>query len=77
MQFEHTQSVMLRMNVDSMLKPYRLRAGLAAPGPEMGGWYDAVSDAVRAANKDPYGGHGLVPGHAFGQRISALARGYA
>jgi uncharacterized protein len=77
MQFEHTQGVMLRMNVDSMLKPYRLRAGLAAPGPEMGGWYDAVSDAARAANKDPYGGHGFAPGHAFGQWISALARGYA
>jgi len=77
MQFEHTQGVMLRMNVDSMLKPYRLRAGLAAPGPQMGGWYDAVSDAVRAANKDPYGGHGFAPGHAFGQWISALARGYA
>jgi uncharacterized protein len=76
-QFEHTQRVMLRMNVDSLLKPYRLRAGLAGPGPEMGGWYDLVSDAVRARNKDPYGGHGFAPGHAFGQWISALARGYA
>ena len=76
-QFEHTQGVMLRMNVDSLLKPYRLRAGLAGPGPEMGGWYDLVSDAVRARNKDPYGGHGFAPGHAFGQWISALARGYA
>jgi len=76
-QFEQTQGVMLRMNVDSLLKPYRLRAGLAAPGPEMGGWYDAVSDGVRQANKDPYGGHGFAPGHAFGQWISALARGYA
>jgi DUF1680 family protein len=76
-QFEHTQQVMLRMNVDSLLKPYRLRAGLSAPGPGMGGWYDLVSDAVRAQNKDPYGGHGFAPGHAFGQWISALARGYA
>lgn len=65
-QFEHTQQVMLRMNIDSLLKPYRLRAGLAAPGPEMGGWYDLVSDGVRARNKDPYGGHGFAPGHAFG-----------
>jgi len=76
-QFEHTQGVMLRMDVDSLLKPYRLRAGLPAPGPEMGGWYDLVSDAVRAQNKDAYGGHGFAPGHAFGQWISALARGYA
>lgn len=76
-QFEHTQGVMLRMNIDSLLKPYRMRAGLAAPGPGMGGWYDLVSDAERAQNKDPYGGHGFAPGHAFGQWISALARGYA
>jgi uncharacterized protein len=76
-QFEHTQQVMLRMNIDSLLKPYRARAGLSAPGPGMGGWYDLVSDAVRARNKDPYGGHGFAPGHAFGQWISALARGYA
>jgi uncharacterized protein len=76
-QFEHTQGVLLRMNVDSLLKPYRLRAGLAAPGPGMGGWYDLVSDEVRAQNKDPYGGHGFAPGHSFGQWISALARGYA
>lgn len=76
-QFEHTQRVMLRMDIDSLLKPYRLRAGLAAPGPGMGGWYDLVSAAERAQNKDPYGGHGFAPGHAFGQWISALARGYA
>jgi uncharacterized protein len=76
-QFEHTQRVILRMDIDSLLKPYRLRAGLAAPGPELGGWYDVVPDAVRAQNKDPYGGHGFAPGHALGQWISALARGYA
>lgn len=76
-QFEHTQRVMLRMDIDSLLKPYRLRAGLPAPGPGMGGWYDLVSDTERAQNKDPYGGHGFAPGHAFGQWISALARGYA
>ena len=76
-QFEHTQRVLLRMDIDSLLKPYRLRAGLPAPGPGMGGWYDVVPDAVRAQNKDPYGGHGFAPGHAFGQWISGLARGYA
>jgi hypothetical protein len=76
-QFEQTQRVMLRMDIDSLLKPYRLRAGMAAPGPGMGGWYDLVSDTVRAQNQDPYGGHGFAPGHAFGQWLSALARGYA
>ena len=61
-QFEQTQGVMLRMDVDSLLRPYRLRAGLAAPGPSMGGWY---------------GIDGFAPGAPLGQWISALARGYA
>ena len=71
-QFEQTQSVLLGMNVDSLLKPYRLRAGLAAPGPDMGGWYDEVPPQAT-----PSGGVGFAPGHAFGQWISAMARGYA
>jgi hypothetical protein len=71
-QFQQTQSVLLQMNVDSLLKPWRMRAGLPAPGPEMGGWYDELPLA-----KTPSGGHGFAPGHAFGQWISALARGYA
>jgi len=71
-QFEHTQSVVLQMNVDSLLKPWRLRAGLPAPGPNMGGWYDEVPWRYTAS-----GWQGFAPGHAFGQWISALARGYA
>jgi hypothetical protein len=70
-QFEQTQSVLLGMNEDSLLKPWRLRAGLPAPGPDMGGWYDEVPGPLR---RD---GHGFAPGHAFGQGISALSRGYA
>lgn len=70
-QFDQTQAVMLGMNEDSLLKPWRLRAGLPAPGPEMGGWYDEVPGPLR---RD---GHGFAPGHAFGQWISALSRGYA
>lgn len=61
-QFDQTQSVLMGMNEDSLLKPWRLRAGLPAPGPDMGGWYDV---------------QGFAPAHAFGQWISALARGYA
>ncbi len=71
-QFEQTQSLLLQMNVDSLLKPWRLRAGLPAPGPLMGGWYDEVPLA-----KTPSGGHGFAPAHSFGQWISALSRGYA
>ena len=71
-QLEQTQSVLMRLNEDSLLKPYRLRAGLPAPGPELGGWYDEVP-----LQKTESGGHGFAPGHCFGQWLSALARGYA
>lgn len=71
-QFEQTQAVLLGLNEDSLLKPWRLRAGLPAPGPEMGGWYDELP-----LDKTESGGHGFAPAHCFGQWISALARGYA
>lgn len=71
-QLDQTQSVLLQLNEDSLLKPYRLRAGLPAPGPELGGWYDETP-----LRKTESGGHGFAPGHCFGQWLSALARGYA
>jgi hypothetical protein len=71
-QFEHTQTVLMSLNEDSLLKPWRLRAGLPAPGPELGGWYDEVP-----LDKSESGGHGFAPAHCTGQWISALARGYA
>jgi len=71
-QFEQTQAVLLGLNEDSLLKPWRLRAGLSAPGPELGGWYDELP-----LDKTESGGHGFAPAHCFGQWISALARGYA
>jgi DUF1680 family protein len=71
-QFAETQSVLLGLNEDSLLKPWRLRAGLPAPGPELGGWYDELP-----LDKTESGGHGFAPAHSFGQWISALARGYA
>ncbi len=70
-QFQQTQSVLLSLNEDSLLKPWRLRAGLPAPGPDMGGWYDEVP-----LEKTASGGHGFAPAHCFGQWVSALARGY-
>src|SRR5271154_1716217 len=71
-QFEQTQSVLLALNEDSLLKPWRLRSGLPAPGPDLGGWYDELP-----LDKTESGGHGFAPAHCFGQWISALARGYA
>src|SRR5574337_1198088 len=70
-QFEQTQSVLLALNEDSLLKPWRLRAGVPAPGPELGGWYDETP-----LHKTESGGHGFAPAHSFGQWLSALARGY-
>ena len=71
-QFEHTRAVILSLNEDSLLKPWRLRAGLPAPGPDLGGWYDELP-----LEKTESGGHGFAPAHCFGQWLSALARGYA
>src|ERR1700751_4963751 len=71
-QFRQTQAVLMSLNEDSLLKPWRLRAGLPAPGPELGGWYDEVPLV-----KTESGGQGFAPAHCFGQWISALARVYA
>jgi DUF1680 family protein len=71
-QFEETQRVLLGLNEDSLLRPWRLRAGLPAPGEPLGGWYDE-----KPLVKTPSGGDGFAPAHAFGQWISALSRGYA
>lgn len=56
------QAHFLSLDEDRILKVYRQRAGLPAPGRDMGGWYDA---------------DGFVPGHLIGQFISGLARIHA
>ncbi len=58
-QYDHIQSHYLALDNDRVLKVFRENAGLPAPGPNMGGWYD----------KD-----GFVPGLTIGQYISGLAR---
>ena len=52
----------LGLDEDSLLRPFRLRAGLAAPGAELDGWY---------------GTYAFAPGATFGQWLCALARYYA
>jgi uncharacterized protein len=71
-QFENNHELFLNLDEDSLLKPFRERQGMPAPGPDMGGWYDN-SDDFNAANNF----HGFIPGHSFGQYISGLARAYA
>ena len=58
-QFQRIHSAYLTLDEDQVLKVYRRRAGLPAPGPDMGGWYDA---------------NAFAPGHSLGQYISGLAR---
>ncbi|HZQ19125.1 MAG TPA: beta-L-arabinofuranosidase domain-containing protein [Terriglobales bacterium] len=71
-QFDHNHDLFLYLNEDAMLKPFREREGMPAPGPDMGGWYDNADDF-----SPPEDFHGFVPGHSFGQYVSALARAYA
>ncbi|MGH9715852.1 MAG: beta-L-arabinofuranosidase domain-containing protein [Candidatus Acidiferrales bacterium] len=71
-QFDHNHKLFLNLNEDALLKPFREREGLPAPGPDMGGWYDNSDDFNPANNF-----HGFIPGHSFGQYLSALARMYA
>jgi len=71
-QFDHNHAFYAALDEDMLLKPFRLRANQAAPGADMGGWYDNSSDF------DPHGSfHGFIPGHSFGQYLSALSRFYA
>jgi hypothetical protein len=58
-QYDFIHAHYLGLDNDRLLKPYRQHAGLPAPGLDMGGWY---------------GEDGFIPGHAFGQYVSGLAR---
>jgi uncharacterized protein len=71
-QFDHNHDLFLHLNEDALLKPFREREGMAAPGPDMGGWYDNADDF-----SPPENFHAFVPGHSFGQYVSGLARAYA
>ena len=71
-QFEKTQSLLMSLNEDALLHPWRLRAGLPAPGEPLSGWYSDVPLVETAS-----GGDGFAPAHCTGQWVSALARGYA
>ena len=71
-QFHYHHQLVLDLDNDKLLKPFRERAGLEAPGDDMGGWYS------NSPFFDPHGSFdGFVPGHALGQWISALARSAA
>ena len=72
-QFDRNHQFYRSLNEDSLLKPFRQRAGLPAPGDEMGGWYSWAP----LSDLDKPGDNGFAPGHSFGQYLSGLARDYA
>jgi len=71
-QFRANHAYFLALNEDSLLQPFRQKAGLPAPGEPMGGWYSWSKDF-----DPPHNMTGYVPGHTFGQYMSGLARAYA
>lgn len=72
-QFDRNHAFYRSLNEDALLKPYRQRAGLPAPGEDMGGWYSwAPLDAIDARPNN-----GFAPGHSFGQYVSGLSRYFA
>jgi uncharacterized protein len=71
-QFDHNHDLFLNLDEDALLKPFRQREGMPAPGPDMGGWYDNADDFNPVDNF-----HSFIPGHSFGQYLSGLARAYA
>jgi hypothetical protein len=72
-QFDTNHAFYAALDEDALLKPFRERAGLPAPGEEMGGWYSWAP----LANLDARPNNGFAPGHSFGQYLSGLSRDYA
>jgi hypothetical protein len=78
-QFDTNHAFFLRLDDDRMLKIYRQRVGLPAPGADMGGWYDDfcpgahfgqyVSALARFA--------GATNSDATRTKVKRLVRGYA
>jgi uncharacterized protein len=67
-QLEQTHNILVQMNEDSLLRPFRMAAGLPAPGSDLGGWYSAIPALVTTGPTGP---------ETFGQWLSALSRCYA
>ena len=44
-QLRQNHRLLLELDEDSLLRPFRVRAGAAAPGIDLGGWYDAEAFA--------------------------------
>jgi DUF1680 family protein len=78
-QFDANHSFFLQLNNDRMLKIYRQRVGMSAPGADMGGWYD---DFCPGAHLGQYISAlarfaGATNSAATRAKVRSLVRGYA
>ncbi len=72
-QFDRNHAFYGGLDENALLKPFREKAGMDAPGEEMGGWYSwaPLGDLDKRPN------NGFAPAHSFGQYLSGLSRDYA
>jgi uncharacterized protein len=71
-QLQETHALLMGLNEDSLLKPFRQMSGQPAPGKDLGGWYHYNPNYKWGQDED-----GFAPSATFGQWVSALARMYA
>ncbi len=71
-QQQQAASVLLGLNEDSLMKPFRQMAGRAAPGKSLGGWYE-----WRPEFDFHHDDAGFAPASTFGQWTSGLSRLHA
>jgi DUF1680 family protein len=71
-QADQTLEALLAMDDAQLLRPFRERAGLPIAEDRFGGWYDFVPEFHSKQSVV-----GFIPGHSFGQYVSALSRGHA
>ena len=71
-QLANTHSVLMGLNDDGLMRPFRVMSDLPAPGEDIGGWYAYKADYDY--RKDSAG---LCPGGTLGKWVSALSRYYA
>ena len=71
-QLRQTHAVLMGLDDDALMKPFRMMVDQPAPGEDLGGWYRYDAN---------YDWHtfdaGFAPTATFGQWISALSRAYA
>jgi uncharacterized protein len=76
-QLRQTHTLLMSLNEDSLLKPFRQMVGQPAPGEDLGGWYQFDAQNLDPHHEDHLFDVGFAPGATFGQWVSALARSYA